>query len=110
MRGHDVQHNHSLPLIGRSGRRPAVGSARRFTWFGTARDGHLRDKVAAHIDGGAARLTEARVSIMQRKTNFRPDAFAADRRRAAPYTRPDKISASMFLLVRGVHSNPSPEP
>jgi hypothetical protein len=60
----------------------------------------------AHIHGGAARLTEARVSITQRKTKRRPGAFAAERRRAAPYTRPDKISASMFLLVRGVHSNP----
>ena len=50
-------------------------------------------------------LTEARVSIMQRKTKRRPDAFAVERRRAAPDTRPDKISASMFPLVRGVHSN-----
>src|SRR6266487_2772649 len=43
---------------------------------------------------------------MQRKTKRRPDAFAAERRRAAPYTRPDKISASMFPLVRATHSNP----
>jgi hypothetical protein len=43
---------------------------------------------------------------MQRKTKRRSDAFAAERRRAAPYTRPDKISASMFPLVRGLHSNP----
>jgi hypothetical protein len=60
----------------------------------------------AHIDGGAARLTEARVSIMQRKTKRRPDAFAAERRRAAPYTRLDKTSASMFPLVRATFSNP----
>jgi hypothetical protein len=71
-----------------------------------ARDGHLHDKVAAHIDGGAGGLTEARVSIMQRKTKRRPDACAAERRRTAPYTRPDKISASMFPLVRATHSNP----
>jgi hypothetical protein len=69
------------------------------------RDGHLRDKVAAHIAGGAARLTEARVSIMRCKTKRRPDAFAAERRRSAPYTRPDKISASMFPLVRATHGN-----
>lgn len=42
---------------------------------------------------------------MQRKTKRRPDAFAAERRRAAPYTRPDKISASMFPLVRATHGN-----
>jgi len=91
---------------------PGVGQPsglRVSTWFGTARDGHLRDKAAAHIDGGAARLTEARVSIMQRKTKRRPDAFAAERRRAAPYTRPDKISASMFPLVRATRQR-TPEP
>ena len=65
-----------------------------------------KDEVAAHIQGGAARLTEAQVSIMQRKTKRWPDACAAERRRAAPYTRPDKISAGMCPLVRGVHSNP----
>jgi hypothetical protein len=46
------------------------------------------------------------VSIMQRKTKRRPDACAAERRRAAPDMRPGKISASMFPLVRGIHSNP----
>src|SRR4029077_12187769 len=67
--------------------------------------GHLRDKVAAHIDGGAARLTEARVSIMQRKTKRRPDACAAGRRRAAPDMRPGKISASTFGQVRAIRGN-----
>src|SRR5262249_61562560 len=36
--------------------------------FSTAPDGHLRDQVAAHIEGGAARLTEAWVSIMRCET------------------------------------------
>ena len=63
-------------------------------------------RVCRMANGGAARLTEARVSIMQRKANCRADAFAAERRRAAPHTRPDKISASMFPLVRAMHSNP----
>ena len=56
---------------GRCGRRSAVGSARRCAWatrFSTALDGHLRDQVAAHIEGGAVRLSEARVSITQRET------------------------------------------
>src|SRR6266550_6008561 len=87
---------------------PGVGQPsglRVSTWFGTARDGHLRDKAAAHIDGGAARLTEARVSIMQRKTKRRPDACAAERRRAAPDMRPGKISASTFRQVRAIQGN-----
>jgi hypothetical protein len=42
---------------------------------------------------------------MQRKTKRRLDAFAAERRRTAPYTRPDKISASMFPLVKRKHGN-----
>ena len=55
----------------------AVGSARSCastTRFSTAPDGHLRDQVAAHIGGGAARLTKARVSITQRaaKAGRRP--------------------------------------
>ena len=57
------------------------------------------------MDGGAARLTEVRVSIMQRKTKRRPDACAAERRRAAPYTRPDKISANTFRQVRAIQGN-----
>ena len=72
---------------------------------GTSICGWAADPVAAHIDGSTARLTEARVSIMQRKTKRRPDAFAAERRRTAPYTRPDKISASTFPLVRATHSD-----
>jgi hypothetical protein len=87
----------------------ALVSRRVCAWitrFVTARDRHLRDRVAAHIYGGAARLTETRVSLMQRKTKRRPGGFAAERRRAAPYARPDKISSTMFLLVRGVHNNP----
>ena len=59
----------------------------------------------AQLDGGAARLTEARESIMQRKTKRRPDAFAAERRRAAPYTRPDKISANTFRQVTAILGN-----
>jgi hypothetical protein len=88
----------------RSGRRSAAGSARRSP--GPAHCGRppLRQG-CVHIQGDAARLTEAQVSIMQRKTKRWPDACASERRRAAPYTRPDKSSASMFLLVRGVHSN-----
>jgi len=54
---------------------------------------------------GAARLAEARVSIMQRKTKRRADAFAAERRRAAPYTRPAKISASTFRPVRAIQGH-----
>jgi hypothetical protein len=42
---------------------------------------------------------------MQRKTKRQPDAFAAERRQAVSYTRPDKISASMFPLVRATHGN-----
>ena len=78
-----------------------------FTWLGTEQSGHLRDKVAAHahIGGGAVRLTEARVSIMQRKTKRRPDASAAECRRAAPYMRPGKISASTFWQVRAIQGN-----
>jgi hypothetical protein len=56
---------------GRCGRRSADGSARRCAWttrFSTASDGHLRDQVAAHIEGGAVRLSEARVSITRRET------------------------------------------
>jgi hypothetical protein len=68
-------------------------------------DGHLRDKVAAHVDGGAARLAEARVLIMQRKTKRRAAAFAAECRRAAPDTRPDKISAGTFRRVRAIQGN-----
>jgi poly(3-hydroxyalkanoate) synthetase len=44
---------------------------------------------------------ETRVSIMQRKTKRRPDASAAERRRAAPYTRPEsKTLARKGLLNR----------
>jgi hypothetical protein len=59
----------------------------------------------AHIDGGAARLTEARVSIMQCKTKRRPGTCAAERRRAAPDMRPGKISASTFRQVRAIQGN-----
>src|SRR5215470_2385718 len=43
--------------------RRACASLRIDHRFSTAPDGHLRDQVAAHIEG-AARLTEDRVSIM----------------------------------------------
>ena len=69
--------------------------------MGTARDRHLRDKAAAHIDG-AGRLTEAWVPIMQRKAKRRPDTCAMERRRAAPDMRPGKISASTFRQVRAI--------
>jgi len=75
---------------GRSWRRSAAGSARRCAWttrFSTASDGHLRDQVAAQIEGGAARLTEARVSIMRRETKAGQEACTARRGRAASRRR-----------------------
>src|SRR5262249_1290274 len=50
---------HADPGAGRrSGLRVGVDRPSRFS---TAPDGHLRDQVPAHIEGGAARLAEARV-------------------------------------------------
>src|SRR5262245_44085303 len=101
-------HRNGRPLIGYL-RAPASRRVRgQLTWLSTEQAGHLGDRVAAHIDGGAARLAEARVSIMQRKTKRRPDAGAAGRRRVAPYTCPRRAFGSTFwhpwgpLLSRGV--------
>jgi hypothetical protein len=41
----------------------------------------------------------------QAKTKRRPDACAAERRRAAPDTRPGKISANKFRQVRAIQGN-----
>ena len=63
----------------------------------------------AHIDGGAARLAEARVSIMERKTKRRLDAFAAERRRTAPI-RPDHGVRELVSSGQRRAQQPSPEP
>lgn len=77
---------------------------------GTEQDGHLRDKVAAHVDGGAARLAEARVPVMQRETKRRADAFAAERRRAAPYTRPGQDLCEHVSAGQSHTGTRTPEP
>src|SRR5215469_15766626 len=59
--------HHADPGVGRaSGLRVATHTP---PGFSTASHVQFRDQVAAHIEGGAARLTEAWVSIMRCETN-----------------------------------------
>src|SRR5215813_14572232 len=91
------------PGVGRpSGLRVATHTPPEFS---TAPDGHLRDQVAAHIEGGATRLTEAWVSIMRCETKADREGCTAGRRRAAPNTRPVRKPASTFLLVSAIPGN-----
>jgi hypothetical protein len=60
------------------------------------------DQVPAHIEGGAARLTDARMPDMQRQTKADREAYAAGRRRAAPDTRPARTPATTFPLVSAI--------
>jgi len=91
---------HADPGVGRTGLR--VAACRPLV---RRSDGDLRDQVAAHIEGGAARLTEARLSIVWCETKPDREACTAGRRQPAPDTRPARTTEITFPLVSAIPGN-----